>query len=80
MTNEYVTDSNGKFLPIVHDGKCRKPYIREIERIFGFEDHYTGTRDFSKTERLKLLGLSWSVPCVEAILRVLRKKFLVDIN
>ena len=61
---------------MIQRGKPRKLYINEIEQIFGLPVSYTDAYGLNKTARLKLLGKSWSVPCVVEIFRSLRSYFV----
>lgn len=50
-------------------GKSDTIWITELEEIFGFPRHYTDVKNLSATNRQKLLGKSWSVQTLTAILR-----------
>lgn len=50
-------------------GKTDTIWITELEEIFGFPRHYTDVKNLSATNRQKLLGKSWSVQTLTAILR-----------
>lgn len=52
-------------------GESDKLWITELEEIFGFPRHYTDVKNLSATNRQKLLGKSWSVQTLTAILRPL---------
>lgn len=60
---------------ILMNGREDNMWITEIERVFGFPEHYTDVGNMSVTARHKLIGQSWSVPVVEGILSPLRKFF-----
>ncbi|XP_045581588.2 uncharacterized protein [Procambarus clarkii] len=51
------------------------PWTTEIEKIFGFPQHYTDVGNLSQRERQNLLGKSWSVPVIQHILKALTKYF-----
>ncbi|KAG7154854.1 DNA (cytosine-5)-methyltransferase 3-like, partial [Homarus americanus] len=51
------------------------PWSTEIEKIFGFPQHYTDVGNLTPKERQTLLGKSWSVPVVLHILKPLTKYF-----
>jgi len=53
-----------------------KLWITEIERIFGFPDHYTDVADLSSTHRLKIIGRSWSVPVIKHLFAPLKDFYL----
>ncbi|XP_011707925.1 PREDICTED: uncharacterized protein LOC105462763 isoform X2 [Wasmannia auropunctata] len=55
--------------PIMMKGKSDTIWITELEEIFGFPRHYTDVKNLSATNRQKLLGKSWSVQTLTAILR-----------
>nr|ASM42032.1 Dnmt3b [Pogonomyrmex barbatus] len=57
--------------PIIMKGKTDTIWITELEEIFGFPRHYTDVKNLSATNRQKLLGKSWSVQTLTAILRPL---------
>lgn len=57
--------------PIMMKGESDKLWITELEEIFGFPRHYTDVKNLSATNRQKLLGKSWSVQTLTAILRPL---------
>ncbi|XP_018313252.1 DNA methyltransferase 3 isoform X2 [Mycetomoellerius zeteki] len=57
--------------PIMMKGKTDTIWITELEEIFGFPRHYTDVKNLSATNRQKLLGKSWSVQTLIAILRPL---------
>ncbi|KAL6437030.1 hypothetical protein ACFW04_004973 [Cataglyphis niger] len=73
-----VTSRSGSLLqgkaeakPIMMKGESDKLWITELEEIFGFPRHYTDVKNLSATNRQKLLGKSWSVQTLTAILRPL---------
>ncbi|XP_011876208.1 PREDICTED: uncharacterized protein LOC105566647 isoform X2 [Vollenhovia emeryi] len=57
--------------PIMMKGKTDTIWITELEEIFGFPRHYTDVKNLSATNRQKLLGRSWSVQTLTAILQPL---------
>ncbi|KAG5311145.1 DNM3B methyltransferase, partial [Acromyrmex insinuator] len=57
--------------PIIMKGKTDTIWITELEEIFGFPRHYTDVKNLSATNRQKILGKSWSVQTLIAILRPL---------
>ncbi|XP_028049660.1 uncharacterized protein LOC105830581 isoform X2 [Monomorium pharaonis] len=77
-----VTGRSGSLLqgkaelkPIIMKGKTDTIWITELEEIFGFPRHYTDVKNLSATNRQKLLGKSWSVQTLTAILRPLCSYF-----
>ncbi|XP_047124656.1 DNA (cytosine-5)-methyltransferase 3A isoform X2 [Hydra vulgaris] len=50
-------------------------WLTEIERIFGFPDHYTDVANMGQRDRQKLLGKSWSVPVLRHLFAPLRNYF-----
>ncbi|XP_078482133.1 DNA (cytosine-5)-methyltransferase 3A-like [Ciona intestinalis] len=50
-------------------------WITEIERVFGFPDHYTDVCNLPRTGRLRILGKSWSVPVIKHIFAPLKDYF-----
>lgn len=56
-------------------GKADTIWVTELEEIFGFPRHYTDVKNLSATNRQKLLGKSWSVQTLTAILRPLCSYF-----
>ncbi|XP_029165493.1 uncharacterized protein LOC114936461 isoform X2 [Nylanderia fulva] len=61
--------------PILMKGASDRIWITELEEIFGFPRHYTDVKNLSATNRQKLLGKSWSVQTLTAILRPLCSYF-----
>ncbi|EFN74862.1 DNA (cytosine-5)-methyltransferase 3A [Camponotus floridanus] len=57
--------------PIMMKGESDRLWITELEEIFGFPRHFTDVKNLSATNRQKLLGKSWSVQTLTAILRPL---------
>ncbi|KAG7207015.1 hypothetical protein KM043_000904 [Ampulex compressa] len=57
--------------PILMENKSDSLWITELEEIFGFPRHYTDVKNLSATKRQKLIGKSWSVQTLSAILRSL---------
>ncbi|XP_066921722.1 DNA (cytosine-5)-methyltransferase 3B-like isoform X2 [Clytia hemisphaerica] len=50
-------------------------WITEVERIFGFPEHYTDIGNMGQRQRQKLLGKSWSVPVIQHLLMPLKDYF-----
>ncbi|XP_053650320.2 DNA (cytosine-5)-methyltransferase 3A isoform X1 [Cherax quadricarinatus] len=65
----------GKVWPIRMNEKGDVPWVTEIEKIFGYPEHYTDAGNLSIKERQVLLGRAWSVPVIMHILKPLGKYF-----
>ncbi|XP_057297529.1 uncharacterized protein LOC130628583 [Hydractinia symbiolongicarpus] len=50
-------------------------WLTEIERIFGFPDHYTDVCNMGQRQRQKLLGKAWSVPVIRHLFTPLKDYF-----
>nr|CAB3239292.1 DNA (cytosine-5)-methyltransferase 3A-like [Phallusia mammillata] len=50
-------------------------WITEIERVFGFPDHYTDVRNMARAARLRVLGKAWSVPVIKHLFAPLKDFF-----
>uniref|UniRef100_H2ZR26 DNA (cytosine-5-)-methyltransferase n=1 Tax=Ciona savignyi TaxID=51511 RepID=H2ZR26_CIOSA len=50
-------------------------WITEIERVFGFPDHYTDVCNLPRSGRLRVLGKSWSVPVIKHLFTPLKDYF-----
>ncbi|XP_048761481.2 DNA (cytosine-5)-methyltransferase 3B-like [Ostrea edulis] len=74
--NSLKQGRNEDQLVILMKGREDNMWITEIERVFGFPEHYTDVGNMSVTARHKLIGQSWSVPVVEGILSPLKEFFL----
>ncbi|KAJ8037072.1 DNA (cytosine-5)-methyltransferase 3B [Holothuria leucospilota] len=59
-------------LPVEMDGKEDTLWCTELERLFGFPDHYTDVNNLSRGDRQKLLGQCWSVPVIHHLLAPLK--------
>ncbi|XP_076176903.1 DNA methyltransferase 3 isoform X2 [Ptiloglossa arizonensis] len=57
--------------PILMKDESDSLWITELEEIFGFPRHYTDVKNLSATKRQRLIGKSWSVQTLSAILRSL---------
>ncbi|XP_076675507.1 DNA methyltransferase 3 isoform X2 [Andrena cerasifolii] len=57
--------------PILMKDESDSLWITELEEIFGFPRHYTDVKNLSATKRQRLIGKSWSVQTLTAILRPL---------
>ena len=61
--------------PILMKDESDSLWITELEEIFGFPRHYTDVKNLSATKRQRLIGKSWSVQTLTAILRSLCSYF-----
>lgn len=50
-------------------------WCTEMERLFGFPDHYTDVANLGRHGRQKLLGRAWSVPVIRHIFSPLKEFF-----
>lgn len=77
ITTSWSSQQQGKFLqdPIMFMGEQDRLWMVEIERCFGFPDHYTDVANLHPDKRLHLLGMSWSVPCVRHLMQPLLQYF-----
>ncbi|XP_076235873.1 DNA methyltransferase 3 [Calliopsis andreniformis] len=57
--------------PILMKNESDSLWITELEEIFGFPRHYTDVKNLSATKRQRLIGKSWSVQTLTAILKSL---------
>ncbi|ESN99160.1 hypothetical protein HELRODRAFT_162653 [Helobdella robusta] len=56
-------------------------WIPELERVFGFPDHYTDIGDLPRTRRQKLIGQAWSVHKLELVVNLIYIRFcLIQLN
>ncbi|XP_020290668.1 uncharacterized protein LOC109858126 isoform X2 [Pseudomyrmex gracilis] len=70
-----LKQGKGEWKPIIMNGQSDSIWITELEEIFGFPRHYTDVKNLSATSRQKLIGKSWSVQTLIAILRPLCSYF-----
>lgn len=71
-TNVFISVSGkAELKPIMMKGTSDTLWITELEEIFGFPRHYTDVKNLSATNRQRLIGKSWSVQTLTAILRPL---------
>jgi len=77
ITTSWSSQQQGKFLqdPVWFLGEQDRLWMVEIERCFGFPDHYTDVANLHPDKRLVLLGMSWSVPCVRHLMQPLLRYF-----
>jgi len=77
ITTHWCSQLQGKFLkhPVEFRGKPDRLWMPEIERCFGFKDHYTDVANFDADSRLRLLGMSWSIPCIRHLMKAMPRYF-----
>ncbi|XP_015594344.1 DNA (cytosine-5)-methyltransferase 3B [Cephus cinctus] len=77
VTTRVNSLKQGKALckPVLMNNREDSIWITELEEIFGFPRHFTDVKNLSVTKRQKLIGKSWSVQTLTAILRPLRYFF-----
>jgi len=61
-------------------GESDTLWTTELEEIFGFPRHYTDVKNLSASDRQKLIGRSWSVQTIMAILQPLCSYFKCNEN
>lgn len=74
-TNSLTVRNGGDELPIEMNGVEDGIWVMELERLFGFPEHYTDVGHLSPTTRHKLLGKAWCVPVIKHILSPLKQYF-----
>ncbi|XP_006824674.1 DNA (cytosine-5)-methyltransferase 3C-like, partial [Saccoglossus kowalevskii] len=67
-----------QILPVKMGTKSDALWCTEMERLFGFPEHYTDVGNMSRTARQKLLGQAWSVPVARHLLAPLKEYFACD--
>ncbi|XP_012282161.1 DNA (cytosine-5)-methyltransferase 3A [Orussus abietinus] len=80
VTTKVNSLRQGKALlkPVLMNGDRDSLWITELEQVFGFPQHYTDVKNLCATNRQKLIGKSWSVQTITAILRPLRYFFIIN--
>lgn len=73
-----LTITNGVNDPLVSmDGEPSHIWLSELERLFGFPEHYTDVGCLNLERRQKLIGRAWSVPVIKHLLSPLKHYFKV---
>jgi len=67
--------TTGDDVLVYQNGEPSFLYTTEIEESFKFPPHFTDVANLSATRRLKLLGKTWDIGLVEAILTPLSTLF-----
>ncbi|XP_071164263.1 putative leucine-rich repeat-containing protein DDB_G0290503 isoform X2 [Mytilus edulis] len=75
--NSLKQGKNDAFFPVTMNGKDDIIWISELERVFGFPDHYTDVGNIPVTKRRQMIGRAWSIPVVKKILNTLTDFFAV---
>ncbi|KAM9342417.1 uncharacterized protein KZ484_015140 [Pholidichthys leucotaenia] len=70
-SNSIRQDKSGS-LPVSMNGKDDYLWCTEIEQVFGFPKHYTDVNNMGRSQRQKVLGVSWSIPVIRHLLAPLR--------
>ncbi|XP_014670897.1 PREDICTED: uncharacterized protein LOC106811707 isoform X2 [Priapulus caudatus] len=65
-----------KLFPVQMNGVGDTLWSTELERLFGFPDHYTDVGNLSVGQRQKLLGKAWSVPVIHHLLKPIAKFYM----
>lgn len=76
--NHSLMQTKKAILPVKWDSASNGEdglWLTEVERIFGFPEHYTDVGNMGRTQRMKLLGKSWSVPVVSQLFAPLKNYF-----
>lgn len=63
-----TTKPNSLRLTVEEDSNSRPLNIDELEDIFGFPKNYTEVLDLSNSQRLRVLGKSWSTQVIFKLL------------
>ncbi|XP_071492527.1 DNA (cytosine-5)-methyltransferase 3A-like [Diadema antillarum] len=70
-----IRQTKDAILPVIMNGKEDGLWATELERLFGFPDHYTDIGNLSRTNRQKLLGKAWCVPVIKHLMAPLKDYF-----
>ncbi|XP_062499355.1 DNA (cytosine-5)-methyltransferase 3C-like isoform X2 [Corticium candelabrum] len=60
---------------VTHEEKGDVLWCTELERAFGFPEHYTDVANMGRVHRQRLLGRAWSVPVIRHLFSPLRDYF-----
>eukprot|EP00057_Strongylocentrotus_purpuratus_P032374 XP_787412.3 PREDICTED: DNA (cytosine-5)-methyltransferase 3A [Strongylocentrotus purpuratus] len=74
-TSHSIRQTKDAILPVIMNGREDGLWSTELERLFGFPDHYTDVGNLSRTARQKLLGKAWSVPVIRHLMAPLKDYF-----
>ncbi|CAC5368096.1 unnamed protein product [Mytilus coruscus] len=75
--NSLKQGKNDAFFPVTMNGKDDIIWISELERVFGFPDHYTDVGNITVTKRRQMIGRAWSIPVLKKILNTITDFFAV---
>ncbi|XP_052103473.1 uncharacterized protein LOC127736951 [Mytilus californianus] len=75
--NSLKQGKNDAFFPVTMNGKDDIIWISELERVFGFPDHYSDVGNITVTKRRQMIGRAWSIPVLKKILNTLTDFFAV---
>ncbi|XP_047740817.1 DNA (cytosine-5)-methyltransferase 3C [Hyalella azteca] len=70
-----TTDIAGHYFPMRMRGRPDAIWITEIEKVFGFPEHFTDVGNLQPRQRQALLGKAWSVDVMLRILEPLKAMF-----
>uniref|UniRef100_A0A8C6HHU7 DNA (cytosine-5-)-methyltransferase n=1 Tax=Mus spicilegus TaxID=10103 RepID=A0A8C6HHU7_MUSSI len=73
-----IRQGKNQLFPVVMNGKDDVLWCTELERIFGFPEHYTDVSNMGRGARQKLLGRSWSVPVIRHLFAPLKDHFACE--
>ncbi|KAI0230759.1 DNA (cytosine-5)-methyltransferase 3A [Lamellibrachia satsuma] len=71
-SNSLMQGKKDDYFPVYMGATGDTLWIPELERLFGFPEHYTDVGNIPPTRRQKLLGKAWSVPLIKHILAPLK--------
>ncbi|KAI2654512.1 DNA (cytosine-5)-methyltransferase 3A [Labeo rohita] len=70
-----IKQGKDQHFPVFMNDKEDILWCTEMERVFGFPDHYTDVSNMSRLARQRLLGRSWSVPVIRHLFAPLKEYF-----
>ncbi|XP_071804547.1 DNA (cytosine-5)-methyltransferase 3A-like isoform X2 [Asterias amurensis] len=73
-----LKQKNERLQPVMMNGQEDTLWSTEMERIFGFPEHYTDIGNMSRTSRHRLIGQAWSVPVIKHLLAPLKEYFTCE--
>nr|AFR91944.1 DNA cytosine-5-methyltransferase 3 [Patiria pectinifera] len=73
-----IKQRSEQVLPVLMNGQEDALWCTEMERIFGFPEHYTDIANMSRSSRHKLIGQAWSVPVIKHLLAPLKEYFACE--
>ncbi|XP_041474403.1 DNA (cytosine-5)-methyltransferase 3A-like [Lytechinus variegatus] len=70
-----IPQTKDAILPVIMNGREDGLWSTELERLFGFPEHYTDIGNLGRAARQKLLGKAWSVPVIKHLMAPLKDYF-----